>query len=188
MPDRYLGRPILTQGNCPSDYQCCMEVCPTGTLARESRLCLDMWQCLFCGECFLVCPSQRLLFAQDHRLAAGSRADLLVTSEGDRKVLFLDPQRKRLFRRSLNLRQVSAGGCNACEADINVLGTVDWDLSRLGINFVASPRHPDGLVVTGPVSKNMRQGLLKIYETMPSPQVGYRLGFMRYFRRTVRRA
>lgn len=83
----------------------------------------------------------------------------------------LDETRKCLFRRSLKLRQVSAGGCNACEADVNVLGTVGWDLGRFGIQFVASPRHADGLLITGPVTANMHAALLKTYEAVPSPKI-----------------
>jgi Ni,Fe-hydrogenase III small subunit len=83
---------------------------------------------------------------------------------------------KKLFRRSLKLRQVSAGGCNACEADTNVLGTVGWDLGRFGIQFVASPRHADGILITGPVPENMRLGLLKTYEAVPSPKIVITVG------------
>jgi len=78
---------------------------------------------------------------------------------------------RRLFGRSLKLRQVSAGGCNACEADTNVLATPNFDLARFGIQFVASPRHADGLLVTGPVSQNMKLALLKTYEALPSPSI-----------------
>lgn len=171
MPARYLGRPILTQGDCPSGCDLCLEVCPTGAIGREGRLRLDMGRCIFCGECALVCPTQRLRFTTDHRLAAGSRADLLVDSGAPRTASPLDASRRRLFGRSLNLRQVSAGGCNACEADTNVLGTIGWDMGRFGIHFVASPRHADGLLVTGPVPENMRLGLLKTYEAVPAPKL-----------------
>ncbi len=83
---------------------------------------------------------------------------------------------RRLFGRSLKLRQVSAGGCNACEADTNVLGTVAWDLGRFGIQFVASPRHADGLLITGPVTENMRVALLKTYEAVPTPKLVIAVG------------
>jgi Ni,Fe-hydrogenase III small subunit len=69
------------------------------------------------------------------------------------------------------LRQVSAGGCNACEADINVLNTLFFDIGRFGIQMVASPRHADGIIVTGPVSKNMEEALLKTWEAVPSPKI-----------------
>ncbi len=171
MPPRYLGRPAVMPGDCPSECNICREVCPTGALGRQGHLALDMGRCIFCGECAPVCPAQRLRFTQDHRLATGSRADLLVDSEVIRPALPLDAQRRRLFGRSLRLRQVSAGGCNACEADTNVLGTIGWDLGRFGIHFAASPRHADGLLVTGPVPANMRLGLLKTYEALPTPKL-----------------
>ena len=76
-----------------------------------------------------------------------------------------------LYGRSLKLREVSAGGCNACEADTNVLSTIGWDLGRFGIQFVASPRHADGLFITGPVSENMRLALLDTYAAIPEPRL-----------------
>ena len=81
-----------------------------------------------------------------------------------------------MFGRSLKLRQVSAGGCNACEADINVLNTPVFDLSRFGIQFVASPRHADGIVVTGPITRNMKEALLKTYEATPDPKIVIAVG------------
>ena len=77
----------------------------------------------------------------------------------------------RLFGRSLRLRQVSAGGCNACEADCNVLTTPAWDIGRFGIDFVASPRHADGLLITGPVTENMHLALRKTYDAVPWPKI-----------------
>src|SRR5205085_11234446 len=82
----------------------------------------------------------------------------------------------RLLGRSLKLRVVSAGGCNGCESDVNVLNTVGWDLARFGIQFVASPRHADGLLVTGVVPENMRLALLKTYEAVPAPKVVIAVG------------
>ena len=88
----------------------------------------------------------------------------------------LDEKSRRLFGRSLKLRQVSAGGCNACESDCNVLNTLVFDLGRFGIQFVASPRHADGLVVTGPVSRNMEMALKKTYDAVPSPKIVVAVG------------
>ena len=93
----------------------------------------------------------------------------------------------RLFGRSLKLRQVSAGGCNACEADVNVLGTMVFDLGRFGIQFVASPRHADGLLVTGPVTENMTLALEKTWAAVPSPKIGHRRGRLRHLRRPLPR-
>jgi Ni,Fe-hydrogenase III small subunit len=88
----------------------------------------------------------------------------------------IDDSIYRVLGRSLKLRQVSAGGCNACEADTNVLNTVGWDLGRFGIQFVASPRHADGLLITGPVAKNMRLALEKTYQAVPSPKIVLAVG------------
>jgi Ni,Fe-hydrogenase III small subunit len=76
----------------------------------------------------------------------------------------------------LKLRQVSAGGCNGCEAELNVLSTVVFDLARFGIQFVASPRHADGILITGPVTANMKQALYDMYEAVPSPKIVIAVG------------
>ncbi|EKD84077.1 MAG: NADH ubiquinone oxidoreductase, 20 kDa subunit, partial [uncultured bacterium] len=97
--------------------------------------------------------------------------DLIIKNGQFKGTEGLAEEVKRLFGRSLKLRQVSAGGCNACEADCNVLSTPAFDLARFGIQFVASPRHADGLLVTGPVTKNMKLALLKTYDALPSPKI-----------------
>ena len=74
------------------------------------------------------------------------------------------------------MRQVSAAGCNACEADLNVLATPFFDLARFGINFVASPRHADAIVVTGPISRNMKTALLQTYDAVAAPKVVIAVG------------
>jgi Ni,Fe-hydrogenase III small subunit len=112
-------------------------------------------------------------------MAARGRDDLVLGGTGKEQVRLadaLDARLRKLFRRSLRLRQVSAGGCNACEADTNVLGTIGWDLGRFGIQFVASPRHADGLLITGPVSDNMRLALEKTYEAVPAPKIVIAVG------------
>ena len=88
----------------------------------------------------------------------------------------LDAKLLSLFGRSLKLRQVSAGGCNACEADVNVLSTIGWDLGRFGIQVVASPRHADGLLITGPVTKNMELALKKTWDAVPPPKIVIAVG------------
>src|SRR6266540_2927542 len=95
------------------------------------------------------------------RLAANRREDLVMTGQTVELAKALENRMRRLFGRSLKLRQVSAGGCNGCESDVNVLGTIVFDLGRFGIQFVASPRHADGLLITGPVTNNMRLALEK---------------------------
>ncbi len=139
-------------------------------------MCLDTGRCLFCRACEQACPQGTIRFTQEVRLGAALREDLVVRPGSPAFAPCLVEQARRLFSRSLKLRQVSAGGCNACEADSNVLGTLAWDMGRFGIQFVASPRHADGLCITGPVPANMRTALLKTYEAVPGPKVVIAVG------------
>jgi len=83
---------------------------------------------------------------------------------------------QQLFGRSLRLRSVAAGSCNGCEAELVALGNVVFDMARFGIQFVASPRHADGLVITGAVSRNMRDALYRTYEAIPDPRMVIAVG------------
>jgi Ni,Fe-hydrogenase III small subunit len=109
-------------------------------------------------------------------MAVRQRADLVLTGENLKLANALDDEARRLFGRSLKLRQVSAGGCNACESEVNVLNTVVFDLGRFGIQLVASPRHADGLLITGPVTENMKQALIATYEAVPPPKIVIAVG------------
>lgn len=179
MPDRFRGRPLIDRSACPADCRACAQACPTGaiTLAgAETRV--DLGKCLFCDECVRACPAGAVRHATDPHLAV-RRAEHLLVDGGDQALVLaeqLGKDLKRLLGRSLKLRQVSAGGCNACEADINVLGTVGWDLGRYGIQMVASPRHADGLLITGPVSANMRLALRKTWDAVPAPRIAIAVG------------
>jgi len=180
LSDRFRGRPELDLRKCAPDCQACLDACPTDALAQdEGALRLDLGRCLFCTECVQACPTGAIRFTQDYRLAARTRSALLVDGEAGetmRLARALDDTTRRLFGRSLKLRQVSAGGCNACEADVNVLNTVVFDLGRFGIQFVASPRHADGLLITGPVTANMRLALQKTYDATPAPKIVIAVG------------
>jgi Ni,Fe-hydrogenase III small subunit len=154
----------------------CSDVCPTDAVTRRDGLRLDLGRCLFCTECVEACPENAIRYTRDHRLAARSRDDLVLDGSAARLAQALEARARRLFGRSLALRQVSAGGCNGCEADVNVLNTVVFDLSRFGIQFVASPRHADGLLITGPVTRNMRLALEKTYAAVPAPRIVIAVG------------
>jgi Ni,Fe-hydrogenase III small subunit len=146
-------------------------------VVRDERgIALDMGRCLFCGQCAASCQKEVITFSREYRLAAKRREDLWVRGHAERAEQQLKAELARLFGRSLKLRQVSAGGCGACEADINVLGTVGFDLGRFGIQIVASPRHADGLIVTGPVSQNMELALKKTYDAVAEPKIVIAVG------------
>jgi len=123
-----------------------------------------------------ACDAGAIQHTTDHRLAVRNREDLLLHDRTINLARSLDDRLRRLFGRSLKLRQVSAGGCNACEADVNVLNTIVFDLARFGIQFVASPRHADGLLITGPVTENMVLALKKTYDAIPAPKMVIAVG------------
>jgi Ni,Fe-hydrogenase III small subunit/NAD-dependent dihydropyrimidine dehydrogenase PreA subunit len=180
LPPRFRGRPALDATRCASGCTACVDACPTqAIIGGPDRLAVDMARCLFCADCVAACPEGAIAFSQDFRLAERVRARLLVrspaTSERPRELVLAD-ELLRLFGRSLKLRVVSTGGCNGCESDVNVLGTVVFDLGRFGIQYVASPRHADGLLITGPVTGNMREALRKTYEAIPAPRLVIAVG------------
>jgi Ni,Fe-hydrogenase III small subunit/NAD-dependent dihydropyrimidine dehydrogenase PreA subunit len=198
LPDRFRGLPLLDPAKCPAGCEVCKTACPTEAIVvrqpgaetsgaglssaleqtgtNRSALAIDLGRCLFCTDCVQACPEGAIAYSQEYRLAARSRQDLLWDGSTRKMAGALEEQARRLFGRSLKLRQVSAGGCNACESDVNVLNTVVFDLGRFGIQFVASPRHADGLLVTGPVSENMRFALKKTYEAVPPPKLVIAVG------------
>ena len=150
LPERFRGLPVLDQSKCPPGCQVCVEACPTDAITvDEFGLKLDLGRCLFCTDCIEACPEGAVTYEPEHRMAVRQRADLVLTGENLKLANALEDEARRLFGRSLKLRQVSAGGCNGCEAEVNVLNTVVFDLGRFGIQFVASPRHADGLLITG---------------------------------------
>jgi Ni,Fe-hydrogenase III small subunit/NAD-dependent dihydropyrimidine dehydrogenase PreA subunit len=181
LPERFRGLPTFETAKCADGCRACAEACPTDAIRFDlegagGAARLDLGRCLFCEECREACPEDALSFSRDYRLAARTRDDLVLGPEGIRLAAALESRIRRLLGRSLKLRVVSAGGCNACEADTNVLTTIGWDIGRLGIQYVASPRHADGLLITGPVTTNMRLALRKTYDAVPSPKIVIAVG------------
>jgi Ni,Fe-hydrogenase III small subunit len=171
LPERFRGLPTVARDLAPEVCAAAVSGCPFGALTDQAgSLQVDLGRCLFCADCPAVTLGA-LSFSNDYRLAARLRGDLVLEHEVYRLAEKLEKRMLKLFGRSLKLRQVSAGGCNACEADLNVLGTLVFDLGRFGIQFVASPRHADGMLVTGPVTKNMQSALLDTYAAIPEPKL-----------------
>ena len=181
LPERHGGALRVDATKCVENCSACIPVCPTEAITRApaNPVALDLGRCIFCAECVAACPTKAITQTGDHRMAVRQRSDLMLGKPGEEQIRLaaaLDEKLRKLFGRSLRLRQVSAGGCNACEADVNVLGTIGWDLGRFGIQFVASPRHADGLLVTGCISGNMELALKKTYHAVGSPKIVIAVG------------
>lgn len=178
LPDRLRGRPVIDHAKCPPGCGLCVDACPTRAIALEGATpAIDLGRCLFCTDCTDTCPTGALTFTGGHALATRRREDLVVR---DREVYrlgaALEAKMLALFKRSLRFRVVSAGGCNGCEVDVNVLTTLVWDIGRFGINYVASPRHADGLIICGPVTTSMQLALKKTWDAVPDPKIVVAIG------------
>jgi Ni,Fe-hydrogenase III small subunit len=172
MPPLFRGRPELDRNGDPAAFARSAELCPTGALSvPDSGPQLDLGRCIFCAECVAKEPNGSVSFTRDWRLASSRRDGLVVSGDDRPEIDALDRELRQLLGRSLRLRQISAGGCNGCEVEANALGNIVFDASRFGIEFVASPRHADGILVTGPVTSNMKQGLLMTYEAVGEPKL-----------------
>lgn len=172
---RYRGRPIIQQNASDDMVTKCANACPQDAIDTTQKK-IDMGRCVFCGTCEEISKGEFVKFTGDFEISTYTRDDLITSGDLPALAEHSKQHFKKLFGRSLQLRQVSAAGCNACEADLNVLATPFFDLARFGINFVASPRHADGIVVTGPVSRNMKTALLQTYEAVPDPKVVVAVG------------
>ncbi len=178
--DTLRGFPLLDEAGCADGCDICKTVCPSEAVSLNP-LKLDLGKCIFCGECEKACPSGAVKFTPEHRLGSTSRERLVLTSgisHDDYSASAVEVKKfiKKIFGSSLKLRQVSAGGCSGCETELAASSNVNFDLGRFGIDFVASPRHADGIVITGPITKNMSNALHDAYESVSSPKIVIAVG------------
>ncbi|MBI5539170.1 MAG: NADH:ubiquinone oxidoreductase [Bacteroidia bacterium] len=171
VPGIFRGRPIISPEKV--DENKLAEICPTSAI-NKNPVSIDLGKCTFCGECARVF-SNKISFTKDYKLSANKRENLII-KEGVDKPIELNSEliRKeihKMFGGSLKLRQISAAGDNSCEAELNAAGNVNFDMGRFGIEFVASPRHADGIVITGPISENMAEPVQICYDATPSPKI-----------------
>ena len=173
LSERFRGRPVISAEITSSQAEAAATMCPTAAIDGESGS-IDLGRCTFCNACAFMFPGV-FRFSADYRIAASERSGLIVkpgqTGWSGFNGLAVRPVIRRLFRRALKLRQVSAGGDNSCEMELHAAGNVNFDMGRYGIEFVASPRHADGIVITGPVSENMADALEMTYRAVPSPRL-----------------
>jgi Ni,Fe-hydrogenase III small subunit/formate hydrogenlyase subunit 6/NADH:ubiquinone oxidoreductase subunit I len=188
------------------DARTAAEVCPTGAISLcdnvdSRRVTVDYGLCVFCGLCSEASSDHAVRITQEFELATPVRQNLVFTAEymlnpdgthgelravhrassnveADVETVGRKAREKiqKLLKRSLAIREVDAGSCNGCELEIVALNNPIYDIERFGIQFVASPRHADMLLVTGPVTRNMELALLKTYRAMPEPKVVVAVG------------
>lgn len=171
LPGVFRGRPVISTEQVNTAEL--LEICPTQAISADP-VCIDLGKCTFCGECAIAFPN-KIKFTSEYKLATNERSGLVIQT-GQQEPITLNPEKIRKeiyknFRGSLKLRQVSAGGDNSCELELNACGNVNFDMGRFGIEFVASPRHADGLVITGPITENMADPLQICYDAIPEPKI-----------------
>jgi Ni,Fe-hydrogenase III small subunit len=178
LPERFRGRPSFDAGKCTDGCRECVARVPSSVLraSKSGSVEVDVGASLFSPDEAAACPAGALAFSNDYRLASTSREGLISPTGAVTLAKALDGASRRLFGRALRLRQVSAGGCNGCEAELVALGNVVFDLARFGVQFVASPRHADGLVITGTVNANMLGPLRDAWEATPEPRIVVAVG------------
>ena len=171
VPGIFRGRPVISSEKV--DENALMELCPTNAISANP-VSIDLGKCTFCGECAIAFPN-KIKFTTDYKMASNERQKLII-KEGYEEVIELNPEliRKEIckyFSGSLKLRQVCAGGDGSCEMELNACSNVNFDMGRFGVDFVASPRHADGIVITGPITENMAQPLQICYDAIPEPKI-----------------
>jgi len=167
LPGIFRGRPVISSEKV--DEQILSDLCPTGAITF-SPVSIDLGRCVFCNECARLFPG-KITFTKDYRLATNERARLVI-KEGEKSLVevnhaLIRKDIRKVLGKSLKIRQVSAGGDNSAEWELNAANNVQFDMSRFGIEFVASPRHADGVLITGPISENMAEPLQICYVAFP---------------------
>jgi Ni,Fe-hydrogenase III small subunit len=174
LPATHPGKPVLTGIACRKDCSVCKDICPTDAIGL-TPLSLDLGKCVFCGECEELCPEKKIQFTADFNISSNSNEGLTIFEGPERNIVLnaeiIRKEIKRIFGSSLKLRLVSAGSCNGCELELNACGNVNFDMGRYGIEFLASPRHCDGIVVTGPIVENSVKALELTWEAIPQPKI-----------------
>lgn len=178
LPETFRGAPVVDAAKCRDGCHECVDACPTDAIHLVAgKPAIDLGRCIFCPGCADACPEDAISYSKDYRLAASRREDLMLDPGEELRLASELPEKiLSLFGRSLKLRVVSAGDCNACASDVNVLSTVGWDLGRFGIQIVAAPRHADALLVVGPVTANMRLALQKTWDAIAPPKIVIAVG------------
>lgn len=171
MPKLYRGLPVISDSPCHQNCSACADACPVNAV-ELNPLHIDLGRCTFCPLCEKACPENKIHFSGNYHVAASKRESLIVSS----LTHSITPEKasekiRSYFGRALKLRQISAGSCGGCECELNALNNVNFNMDRFGIDFVASPRHADGVVITGALSENMAKAVDMCYDAVPHPKI-----------------
>lgn len=168
-----------------SDFDSLDQNCPTHSFVFDKKshaLSIDHGKCISCGKCNVI-SSTLIKIKNSFAVASKNRAELVESfdvqaSKRSYEEMGNELKEKihKLFGRSLAIREVDAGSCNGCEVEITALNNPIYDIERFGIHFVASPRHADLLLVTGPASRNMEIALKRTYDSTPHPKLVVAVG------------
>lgn len=194
-PAAFRGAPVLREGARFAELPPA-SVCPTGAIEAASEYRIDLARCAFCGQCQGAGPAPAVELGHDFELAARLRQDLVrgARADGEGRVTAapataerapagtaehtpaVAAEIRRAFGSSLHLRHLDAGSCNGCDWELTALLNPHYDVRRLGVDFVASPRHADGVIVTGPVTRNLELAVRRTYAAVPAPRIVIAVG------------
>jgi Ni,Fe-hydrogenase III small subunit/formate hydrogenlyase subunit 6/NADH:ubiquinone oxidoreductase subunit I len=205
-PDGFRGKPVIDFARCTACDTCAhacptsaLAVQADVENATLKVVSINYGDCIFCGECETACP-ETIRLTKEFQLAASEKAALITSAlyrPGEDGVyrfmalraktpsandsveaigIALKKKIKQLLGRSLHIREVDAGSCNGCEVEITALNNPVYDIERFGVHFVASPRHADMLLVTGPVTRNMEIALRQTHEATADPKLVVAVG------------
>lgn len=174
------GKPVVDEAKC---NQCgeCKRRCPSSAIRIENgqrKIGIHLDGCIFCSLCEEVCPQHAIKMSSEFELATTPNELERDSQENSVEVIGkrVSEKIKKLYGRSLHIREVDAGSCNGCDYEINALNNPFNDVERFGIHFVASPRHADMLLVTGTATRNMELALVKTYNAVPDPKMVVAVG------------
>lgn len=168
--------PVFEVARCDLNGACAA-ACPVGAISIGSAFSLDRGRCIACARCIEACPTGALAAGVVFGPPVASRSELSVPLRPiDEMGSDLLDRTRRILGRSLHVRHLDAGSCNGCDWEVNATTNAVHDLQRFGIDFVASPRHADALLVTGTMTRGLEIAARRTYDAMPEPRVVVAVG------------